>query len=54
MTFAARLSAVKVVSDCPSAYVVEGDTLRCFSIGVRLLGTDARVRSSPVKNADWQ
>lgn len=27
--------------DCPSAYVVDGDTLRCGSERVRLLGIDA-------------
>lgn len=26
---------------CPSAYVVDGDTLRCGSIRLRLLGIDA-------------
>lgn len=27
--------------DCPSAYVVDGDTLRCGSARLRLLGIDA-------------
>lgn len=27
--------------DCPSAYVVDGDSLRCGSARVRLLGIDA-------------
>jgi len=27
--------------DCPSAYVVDGDTLRCGSQRIRLLGIDA-------------
>jgi len=27
--------------DCPSAYVVDGDTLRCGSERIRLLGIDA-------------
>src|SRR5437763_1492563 len=27
--------------DCPSAYVVDGDTLRCGDIRLRLLGIDA-------------
>ena len=26
---------------CPSAYVVDGDSLRCGSVRVRLLGIDA-------------
>jgi endonuclease YncB( thermonuclease family) len=29
------------VLDCPSAYVVDGDTLRCGSERLRLLGIDA-------------
>ena len=27
--------------DCPSAYVVDGDTLRCGDVRLRLLGIDA-------------
>ena len=27
--------------DCPSAYVVDGDTLRCGEVRLRLLGVDA-------------
>ena len=30
-----------MIVDCPSAYVVDGDTLRCGSERVRLLGIDA-------------
>ena len=30
---------------CPSPYVVDGDTLRCGSIRLRLLAIDARFRS---------
>ena len=30
-----------IVFDCPSAYVVDGDTLRCGSERLRLLGIDA-------------
>jgi endonuclease YncB( thermonuclease family) len=30
-----------MVVDCPSAYVVDGDTLRCGDTCVRLLGIDA-------------
>ena len=30
-----------MVIDCPSAYVVDGDTLRCGSERLRLLGIDA-------------
>ena len=29
------------VISCPSAYVVDGDTLRCGSVRLRLLGIDA-------------
>ena len=32
---------VDAVQHCPSAYVVDGDTLRCGSIRLRLLGIDA-------------
>ena len=32
---------VAVIIDCPSAYVVDGDTLRCGPERVRLLGIDA-------------
>ena len=28
-------------SSCPSAYVVDGDSLRCGTLGLRLLGIDA-------------
>ena len=30
-----------MIVDCPSAYVVDGDTLRCGPTRVRLLGIDA-------------
>jgi len=30
-----------MIVDCPSAYVVDGDTLRCGSERLRLLGIDA-------------
>ena len=30
-----------MIADCPSAYVVDGDTLRCGSERIRLLGIDA-------------
>ena len=30
-----------MIADCPSAYVVDGDTLRCGPVRVRLLGIDA-------------
>jgi len=30
-----------VIVDCPSAYVIDGDTLRCGDTRVRLLGIDA-------------
>jgi len=30
-----------MIVDCPSAYVVDGDTLRCGHTRVRLLGIDA-------------
>jgi micrococcal nuclease len=30
-----------VIIDCPSAYVVDGDTLRCEAERLRLLGIDA-------------
>jgi len=30
-----------MIVDCPSAYVVDGDTLRCGEIRLRLLGIDA-------------
>jgi endonuclease YncB( thermonuclease family) len=30
-----------MIIDCPSAYVVDGDTLRCGSERLRLLGIDA-------------
>ena len=37
-----------VVIDCPSAYVVDGDSLRCGRDRVRLLGIDApEIRSCP-------
>lgn len=35
-----------MVVDCPSAYVVDGDTLRCGSERLRLLGVDAPEVSS--------
>ena len=34
-------AAVAQVLSCPSAYVVDGDTLRCGSVRLRLLGIDA-------------
>lgn len=30
-----------MIADCPSAYVVDGDTLRCGDLRLRLLGIDA-------------
>ena len=36
-----RPSSSVAVYECPSAYVVDGDTLRCGSIRLRLLGIDA-------------
>jgi len=30
-----------MMSDCPSAYVVDGDSLRCGDVRIRLLGIDA-------------
>src|SRR4051794_39701410 len=33
--------AVRMIVDCPSAYVVDGDTLRCGPVRLRLLGIDA-------------
>ena len=30
-----------MIIDCPSAYVVDGDTLRCGAVRLRLLGIDA-------------
>lgn len=30
-----------MILDCPSAYVVDGDSLRCGNVRVRLLGIDA-------------
>ena len=33
--------ASAMITDCPSAYVVGGDTLRCGDTRVRLLGIDA-------------
>ena len=34
-------AAMAVIVDCPSAYVVDGDSLRCGSERLRLLGVDA-------------
>jgi endonuclease YncB( thermonuclease family) len=37
-----------MVVDCPSAYVVDGDTIRCDATRVRLLGIDApEIRGCP-------
>lgn len=37
-----------MIADCPSAYVVDGDTLRCGPERIRLLGIDApEIESCP-------
>ena len=37
-----------IIQECPSAYVVDGDTLRCGSERLRLLGIDApEIHSCP-------
>ena len=41
----AELERGQMMVDCPSAYVVDGDTLRCGSERLRLLEIDAPERS---------
>jgi endonuclease YncB( thermonuclease family) len=35
------IGGLRMIVDCPSAYVVDGDTLRCGAERLRLLGIDA-------------
>src|SRR5215216_5602931 len=41
MRSSAKGGALRMIVDCPSAYVVDGDTLRCGAERLRLLGIDA-------------